>query len=204
MHLKLEIPGSWLPKPQRPRAKLVVYEPAPGVTLTLEPLRPLPTDLREWGDEIVLRGVDLSMYRIRNVDDLHTVRGWPVSIFFSDILSILPESSEVGESQAHAPRLFGEQPSFMPPSAPRVLERRLHALYIFDEHCAAACARSADTTRFDDLMPELRRVLLTGEPDWSGERVTSLHELFRELVTFSQPPESVGDQTAPQEADQVK
>ena len=203
VRLRLEIPESWQEKSGAPKGVRVV-EPAPGVTVTIEPLRALPRELRAWGDEVVMAGVDPTMYRVRNVDDLHTVRGWPVTIFFSDITSMLPESPTVLEGHAHAPQLYGGS-SFTgagSPSGPRVLQRRLHALYLFDEYCGVASARSADLARFDALLPELRRVLLTGEPDWTDGRAASIVSLFDGMSVFRAPV--LPEDAAPQKPDQVK
>jgi hypothetical protein len=172
--LKLDIPASW------PTVGEGKWEPLPGVTLTLLPLRAIPADLRAWGDSVVLAGVHPSWYRVRNVDDLHTLRGWPLSIFFSDIISILPDPS----AEMQAPSLYGAPPS----SGPRVIERRLHGLYIFDDVCGAAVARSAHLGNFDQVLPDLRRAMLTGEPDWRGDDIQAVTQLWAGLsVTRVEP-----------------
>jgi hypothetical protein len=186
VRLKLEIPGHFVLQPLATGKDdgPVTYEVVPGVSLTLDALRPTPPDLRAWGDGVVLAGVDRSMYRVRNVEDLQTMRGWPVSLFFSDIISILPESTEVLESSLHAPLFFNEPGgrTMTPPSGPTVLERRLHALYLFGEMCGVAVARSKALARFDAALPELRRLVLTGEPDWKSDRVLALTDLWRGLA----------------------
>lgn len=145
-----------------------VYEVYPGVTLTVEPLRPLPPDLKNWGDHVVLAGVHPSTYRVRNVEDLETENGWPVTYFSSDIVA--PQTSQI-------------------------VERRLHALYLFVYHGGVAVVRSRLPDSFDVAIAEVRAVLAKGAPDWRGQEALTLGELWvgldvrREAVPLSDRPE---------------
>jgi hypothetical protein len=178
VNLTLPIPASW-PVVNRTPDGATVYEVYPSVTLTVEPLKPLPPDLKDWGDRIVLAGVQPSSYRVRNVEDLETENGWPVTLFTSDIIH---------------------------PGSKQILERRLHALYLFVYHGGAAIVRSRSGDAFDVAIADVRAVLLKGAPDWRAGGALTFADLWdglditREVVPLRDRPEG----PIAQEPNQVK
>jgi len=132
-----------------------VHEVFPDVTLELAPLRPLPPDLKAWGDHVVFRRVKRTAYRVRNVEDLTTDAGWPVTFFTSDVM--------VKDTR-------------------QVYERRLHALFLFLYHGGVATVRSRHPERFDAAIGEVRPVLLKGRPRWKTEgEIGALSEIWEGL-----------------------
>lgn len=132
-----------------------IAEVLPGVTLTLGALVPLPQDLKEWGDDLVFGELPHDEVRVALVKDMGTASDWPISLFGSDVIH---------------------------PRTRAVLERRLHAMLRFDRHGAVAVLRSANTIYFDAVVKDVIDVLLGAEPDWSGDELLHLEELWTGLA----------------------
>jgi hypothetical protein len=120
---------------------------APGVTLSLSALSPLPDDLGAWREQELGRGVLPGLVRVRSAADGWTSDGWPIATFVSDV---------------------GEPPR----------ERRLHAFVRFYVHGAVAVLRSSDIAAFDATVERVRDVLSQARPDYGGEQLLSLDDVW--------------------------
>lgn len=154
-----------------------MYQVSPHTTLLVTALTPLPFDLRQWGDRIVLAGLTSpDQYRLLRATDEVTAAGWPVTIFRSDVVD---------------------------PATGAVLGRRIHALYRFLEYGAFAAVLSTSPEEIDALEPRFLDAARRAEPSWEDEEIVALAQLWEGLEVHrretAEPTEGAtsGDATDP-------
>jgi hypothetical protein len=125
-----------------------------GVTVVVENLRPLPRNLRTWGDRVVIGEHTPEQLRTRDVSDQTTDAGWPVTLFLTDVID---------------------------PETEAVIERRLHALYCFLHVGGVVVVRAPTVEHMDTAGLEIVPILLGARPDWKGPEVLSIAELWEGL-----------------------
>ena len=114
--MQLAIPGlAGLPRTDV--AGIASYEVAPGATLEVHPLVPLPVELDTWGFDVVVGGVPRDRLRLIRVIERHTELGWLVTIAVSEIFDPVTEA---------------------------IAEYRMHVLYEFLELGGIAVVRAAE------------------------------------------------------------
>jgi hypothetical protein len=144
--MELVIPGL-ADVPRTDVAGVSSYEVAPGATLEVHPLVPLPPEPRTWGLAVVNAGVSPDGQRLLDVVEKHTELGWPVTI----------AASEVVDPRTHA-----------------TTEYRLHALYQFLELGGIAIVRAADPTSFAQALAFVQPLLPHAWPDLTSAEVPAL------------------------------
>lgn len=78
MKLVIDPPARWSQAP----GGLAV---APGITLRIEPFRPLPFNLEAWRDTTLAQGVDPGGGRLVASVDRQTAGGWPVLLVVTEV-----------------------------------------------------------------------------------------------------------------------
>jgi hypothetical protein len=154
--LVLPFPQAYVAREQAPG---VMYERGPELRVYVASVTPLPYDLRQWGDEIVLAGLTLDHLVVRNVDDLHTTTGWPLTLIDSDVVN---------------------------PADRTPIVRRIHALYRFLEFGAVAVV--SGTPAYVELFrKELTDLLRSGAPDLKTEEASSIADFFAGVALDDSP-----------------
>jgi hypothetical protein len=144
MRLVLAAPAGW---PRDVAGAVTTYTVAPGVSLTVAGLEPLPVEVAGWGLRVVESNLPADRYRLLRVEELATDLGWPVTFARSDLL-------------AH-----GSGPP---------LEHRLHALYRFLEYGGVAVLRSTELAALERTAAEVQPLLLRARPDFATEGLPAL------------------------------
>lgn len=152
MKLILPLRSEWN---QRVTPEGIFVEPAPGVTLCIDEMRDLPHDLRRWGDLVVTANVPLERLRVREIEDVATEDGWPVTLVSSDLVDASTSWTEV---------------------------RRVHALYRFLQFGVVAVVFGRPA-QMDAQREELLNLLKQGRPDFATDEIIALSQLFADLPT---------------------
>ena len=134
-----------------------------GVTVVVEKMRPLPPNLRTWGDRVVIGELRPEQLRTRDVSDKTVAAGWQVTLFLTDVVD---------------------------PATSAVIERRLHALYCFLHVGCVVVVRAPTVEQMETAGREIVPILLRARPDWTGPEVLSIAQLWEglELAPPSEPP----------------
>ncbi len=160
MHLVLTFPASWTVLELDTGLRCAVAPGHPGtpdLLIDVGPLFPLPEDAEAWTDAALNQDVPPGAVVERTESTpATTALGWPVKLVHARVMV-----EEAGGKRA-------------------VAERRLSALYSFNEWAGHAVARATDGPRWEAHLAEIMEALRSGRPDWSGpDVVAALVDLWR-------------------------
>jgi len=150
MKITFEVPASWQVKTTPER---VTYTVAPGVSLDVPPLAPLPEDLWWWSQTCAERDLPkgATAAKITNRDDRKTAVGWPIAMYESVAL----DASE------------------------KVLEARIHIVFAMLDYGTIAVAYSGSIDKLAARRDEILAVIDTARPDWGFPADASLTALLQ-------------------------
>jgi len=160
MQLVLAFPANWpvVDIADGLRCGVVPGRPGtPDLLIDVAPLFPLPEDVEAWTDAALRRDVPPGAVVERTESaSATTALGWPVALV----------CARVGLDDADG--------------RTAVVERRMSALYAFNEWAGHAVARGTSEARWEAHLSEIVEVLRSGRPDWSGpDVVAALIDLWR-------------------------
>jgi len=171
MRLRLQLPESWISRARNSQVSEVVI--AQGPTEDAELLcwvrweTAIPAGLKSWIADAMGFALPVGCtLRQRSLRRDVSAVGWPVAVVEQDVL----------DAQGS------------------LVEQRLGIFYRLLEHGAEIVLRIRSRERFEAMKPEILRVLLNGDADWTQAQAPSLFHLRSEGMTLtSLAPEAAGE-----------
>lgn len=135
--------------------------PLAGISIVIDAMKELPSDLRRFGDQVVLGDAPASDVQVHEVRDLLTDDGWALTLVRSDRLE--PSGWLQAQTATRRPAV-----------------RRMHAIYRFLQFGAVAVA-SGDPAQMDAHTDELSEFFKQGRPDFRTAEAISISQFYEPL-----------------------